>query len=64
MQNSSDTQITNSSLPTPAKSEQDTHKNNAAIWKEYSAFHDTFTELLSYENGNHTSSDIWQLNYI
>ena len=33
-------------------------------WEEYSSFHDSFTELLSYENSRKSSSDFWQLNYI
>lgn len=34
------------------------------VWKEYSVFHDSFAELLSYENNRKCHSDIWQLNYI
>ena len=33
-------------------------------WEEYSSFHDSFTELLSYENSRRSTSDFWQLNYI
>lgn len=33
-------------------------------WDEYSAFHDSFSEQLSYERGLNTSFDFWQLNYI
>lgn len=33
-------------------------------WKEYSHFHDSFLETLSYENQKLFNSDIWKLNYI
>ena len=49
------------------KSGKDSKKltaNTAAGWTEYSKFHDSFTELLYYENKRGFHSDIWQLNYI
>ncbi len=33
-------------------------------FKNYSLFHDSFLELLSYENRKFFNADIWQLNYI
>ena len=33
-------------------------------WEEYSSFHDSFTERLSYENSRRSPSHFWQLNYI
>lgn len=33
-------------------------------WEEYSALHDSFTELLSYERRSNGNYDFWQLNYI
>lgn len=58
-------------LQTPLLSKADSERdlknataNNAAGWMEYSKFHDSFTELLYYENKRGFHSDIWQLNYI
>lgn len=33
-------------------------------WNDYSRFHDSFSEQLSYENRKLFNADIWQLNYI
>lgn len=33
-------------------------------WDEYSALHDSFAELLSYERGRNINFDFWRLNYI
>ena len=46
------------------ESTQDSPGKDADTWKKYSAFHDSFAELLSYENNRKCGSDIWQLNYI
>lgn len=50
--------------PSPAQHEKKMPSDDIATWNEYLSFHDTFTELLSYENSRKTSSDFWQLNYI
>lgn len=41
-----------------------TKEENAKAWEEYSSFHDSFTELLSYENSRKSNSDFWLLNYV
>ena len=39
-------------------------KASGNSWEEYSCFHDSFADLLSYENNFKIGSDFWQLNYI
>lgn len=44
--------------------ENKTDKSKEDTWKEYSSFHDSFAEQLSYEKSQRRNSDFWQLNYI
>lgn len=39
--------------------------SQSSVWKEYSAFHDHFVELLSYDRKhNHTSNNVWTFCYV
>lgn len=33
-------------------------------WNQYSCFHDSFLEILSYENQKFYNADVWQLHYV
>ncbi len=50
--------------PAKEKPSKEHSKSLEETWEEYSSFHDSFAELLSYENSRKINSDFWELNYI
>ncbi len=50
--------------PTEDKQSKAPAQDAEETWNKYSTFHDSFAELLSYENSRIINYDFWQLNYI